>query len=273
MIRRGRFRSGALTAWLGFIAAIAFVILPVVLVLRIGLDATGAMRWSTAPLSYKPIKGLLEDQAWSDALIRSFELGALATVAALAVGSLAAYVNLRSNWAGRVLSAGLMILPAAVPTVVFALGLVLFSSRLGIDTRLALIIGHAMVSSPFVFLVMRIGLSGLRPELVESSRMLGASASLTFFYVVLPQLLPFLFVAASFAMSISLAEPVLAIFLLNDSSATLPQKSFQGLRHGFDPLIMTSATLIVIVLLLLATVSLVVLIRQTRLQNPQRNAG
>nr|WP_247261133.1 ABC transporter permease subunit [Rhizobium lemnae] len=227
------------------------------------------MRWSQAPLSLTPIRTLLEDQSWSSALVRSFELGAVSTLTALLVGTLAAYINIRATWPWRLLSAGLMILPAAVPTVVYALGLVLFSSRLGVDNRLTLIMGHAMVSSPFAFLVMRIGLAELRPDFLENARMLGASASLTFFHVLLPQLMPFLFVAASLAMSMSFAEPVLAIFLLSDSSATLPQKSFQGLRFGFDPLIMTSASLIVVLLLLLTTLSLLVLIRKARLAQKQ----
>ena len=84
---------------------------------------------------------------------------------------------------------------------------------------------------------------------------------MTLLYVVLPQILPFVIVSMALGASISIAEPVMSTFLLNDSSATLAQKSFQGLRFNFDPFVLTAAGFTVIIVMLATIIGIVLMNR------------
>lgn len=245
------------------VLGVAFLVGPILLVVWIGLSDAQTISMSAGAITPHSITAFLADPAWSDALRRSVLLAAMVAVLALAMGSLAAFVNVRQR-NGRIFSAALMILPSVVPTVVYALGLILVSGRVDVDPLYLLALGHTVIATPFAFLVMRVGLQALRPDLVESARLLGASPLTTFVRVVVPPLVPFALVSAVLAGSVSLAEPVMAIFLLNDSSATLPQKSFQGLRFSFDPSIMTAATVIILITLVVAVPSGMLMYRRDR---------
>jgi putative spermidine/putrescine transport system permease protein len=239
------------SGWLGRIGAalaLAYITLPLVLVVWIGVGARREIALPAGTPSVDPVRELLNDPSWYDAMVRSLLLAGYVAVVGVVVGSIGAYASLRGGPVTRSVVMALMMLPAIVPTVVYALGLVLVSTKVPIMPTHLLVVGHAVVATPLAFLVMRVGVESLRPELVESARLLGASRLLTLTTVVAPHLLPFGLMAAALSASVSLAEPVLAIFLLNDSTATLPQRSFQGLRFSFDPLIFTAATVIILLI-------------------------
>ncbi|MBQ1026019.1 ABC transporter permease [Micromonospora sp. C95] len=225
---------------------LTFLACPLALVVWIGLSDAPTISLRAGGLTLRSIEAFLADPAWADAARRSLVMAVIVAALAVAAGSLAAYVNVRQTGRLSILTAGLMILPAVVPTVLYALGLVLLAARIPLSAIELVVIGQSVLATPLAFLVMRIGLHALRPEQVEAARLLGARWHTTLLRVVVPPLVPYAAVSAAMAASLSLAEPVLAIFLVNDAAATLPQKSFQGLRFSFDPRIMTAAAFIVL---------------------------
>lgn len=242
--------------------AAAFLVAPVLLVVWLGLSDARTISVSEGHASLASVRTFLEDQSWTDALRRSLLLAAAVAVLAVALGSLAAYVNVRQSAMARTISGVLMVVPSVVPTVVYALGLVLLSARVTVDPVVLIGLGHTILATPFAFMVMRVGMQALRADLIESARLLGASWTTTLTLVVVPPLVPYALVSAALVGSVSLAEPVMAIFLLNDSSATLPQKSFQGLRFAFDPAIMTAAATIIVLTLVVTVPCLALLMRR-----------
>jgi putative spermidine/putrescine transport system permease protein len=239
-------RPWRVVALLAPTVGLAFVAVPLVLVIWIGFSDAATVSLSAGSFSHRSVTGFLSDPAWSGALVRSLLLACSVAALALLVGSLAAFVSVRQGRRLRALVSALMLLPGFLPTVVYAVGLVLLSARTAVEPISLVLLGHTVIAVPFTFIVMRAGMLALQRQQVESARLLGASRTLTFAYVVVPPMLPYAALSAALAGSFSLAEPVLAIFLLNDSSATLPQKSFQGLRFGFEPFVMTAAALIIL---------------------------
>ncbi|MEU4559552.1 ABC transporter permease subunit [Actinoplanes sp. NPDC023936] len=259
---RGRLSAAALALCLLFLAT------PLVLVVWIGLSDAPTITLRAGGPTTRSVEAFLGDPEWADATRRSLLMAAVVAVLAVAVGALAAHANVRQGGHLSVLAAGLMILPAVVPTVFYALGLVLLADRTQAGALSLVVLGQTVLAAPFAFLVMRIGLRALRPELIESARLLGARWHTVLLRVVAPPLVPYAAVSAAIAASQSLAEPVLAIFLVNDATATLPQRSFQGLRFTFDPLIMTAAALIVLVTAAVAGPALVLVHRRGRRTAP-----
>lgn len=262
--------SGRWAGRVGATLALAYVAVPLVLVVWIGTGTARSISLPAGVPGVEPVRRLLADPGWFDALVRSLVLACYVAVVSVVVGSLGAYASLRRGPVVRAVVLGVLLAPAVVPTVVYALGLVLVSTEVPVDPAYLLVVGHAVLATPLALLVMRVGVASLRPEQVESARLLGASRTLTLATVVVPHLLPFGLVAAALAASVSLAEPVLAIFLLNDSTATLPQKSFQGLRFSFDPLIFTAATVIILMVgVVVATGAALLLIRSRTAGGPR----
>ena len=103
-----------------------------------------------------------------------------------------------------------------------------------------------MLALPFAFLTVRASLRSFDPNLELAAASLGASSALTFRRVVLPQIAPGIMAGAVFAFVSSFDEVILAIFLTDISSRTLPKLMYEGVAHEIDPTV--SAVAVVLIL-------------------------
>ncbi|MCP3976547.1 MAG: ABC transporter permease subunit [bacterium] len=236
--------------------ASAFFLVPLLVVVWSGLAADEFVRFPPGRPELSSVVTFFEDDEWRMSFWVSIRIAIVSAVLALIVGTACAVVV---SWASRAVALVLIffiIAPAVIPIVVQAVGLVGLGRTVAIDGIVLVTLGHVVISVPFVFLVMRVAVGHVDVVQIQAAQVLGAGRWLTASRVVAPSLAPFMLVALAIAASISLAEPILAIFILDDGSATLPQRSFQGLRFSFDPILFTAAAVLVIITAVLLTVSL-----------------
>jgi iron(III) transport system permease protein len=181
-----------------------------------------------APLAYLVVRTLdegglasaLADSTLLAPLARSLALAASVTLGACIIGTLAAWLVIRTDLPGRAAIRLLLPLPLVLPSFIGAFALIAALSRGGLLERLLGVGGLpevggfwgalwvlTLLTYPYVYLPVAARLRQLPPAMEESARLLGSSPRATFRTVVLPQarsaiaaggLLVFLYVLADF---------------------------------------------------------------------------
>ncbi len=248
----------------------------------LALDPTGfSMRWYDLLLTFGmanpelPRDGSWWSDVWNNATwVRaaknSIWVGLWSTILATGLGTLAALGLSRAEMPRRKLIMAILISPMIVPVIITATGLFFFYSNpcsaiawAGADpacfrltqTYLGVILAHTTLGIPFVIITVTATLTGFDQSLNRASASLGASPSRTFFRITLPLILPGVISGALFAFVTSWDEVVMVIFLGAPDQQTLPRQMWNGIREQISPAILSVATILVIIsILLLATV-------------------
>jgi spermidine/putrescine transport system permease protein len=130
-----------------------------------------------------------------------------------------------------------------VPEVVLAVGLLSLFSLCSIPLgKTTLIAAHTVLGLGYAVPVLYARYQELDYRLIEASLDLGASATQTFFNVILPLLRPALIVAALLVFIISFDDFVLSYFCAWPSAQTLPVYILSMLRSGVSPVVNALST-------------------------------
>ncbi len=206
-----------------------------------------------------------EQSTWIKAAKNSIIIGFWSTILATTLGTLAALGLSRPEMPYRRLIMALLISPMIVPIIIIATGLFFFYSNpcaiLGTEcgrltsTYTGVILAHTTLGIPFVIITVTATLSGFDQSLIRAGASLGASPARTFFKVVLPLITPGVVSGALFAFVTSFDEVVAVLFIAGPEQQTIPRQMWNGIREAISPAILSVATILVVIsILLLATV-------------------
>lgn len=191
-----------------------------------------------------------------DAVLTSIWLGALATVGAVAAGTLAAFALHRFRFPGRQALQQLFLLPLLFPQIVTGIGLVLWFSQIGgLPTWLRLLLGHLIITLPYVVVTVAASLETLDVRLEEAAMNLGAGRIATFFLITIPGIAGGIVAGAIFAWLTSFSNFTVTFFLFSGEVQPLPPWLYQVMQYFIDPSI---AALSACVLLVTLSVLLIV---------------
>ena len=168
------------------------------------------------------------------ALTLSFQVAAVATVAALILGTLAAAAVYRSNFFGREAISFLLILPIALPGIVT--GIALRTAIGGFDIPFSfwtIVIGHATFCVVVVYNHVLARFRRMQGSQIEASMDLGANSIQTFRYVILPNIATALLAGGMLAFALSFDEVIVTTFTAGQQS-TLPIWIFSQLVRPRD---------------------------------------
>ncbi|GAA3207628.1 ABC transporter permease [Actinocorallia longicatena] len=189
---------------------------------------------------------LARDEAIRQGLVNTLIVAAGSTALATVLGTLLA-VGLARHTRSRALVA-LATLPAILPDLVLAIGLLAFYSAiqatLGLHSVLA---AHTVFGMAFVTTVVRTRLTHADTSLEEASRDLGAGPFTTFARITLPTLMPGIVAGALLAFTLSIDEFVIAFFTAGPKEPTLPIVIYSMVRFGVTPEINALATVLLAV--------------------------
>lgn len=128
----------------------------------------------------------------------------------------------------------------------------LLQLELGLFT---IILAHICFCIPFVIVSVRTSLSSMNPNLELAASDLGASRFKTFFYVVLPSLLPGILSGAELSFTLSLDDVVVSYFTAGPSSTTLPLKVYSMIKTGVTPDVNALITIMLVIIFSLLMIS------------------
>ncbi|CAD5105799.1 ABC transporter permease subunit [Zestomonas carbonaria] len=245
-----RFSFSTVMLWLGML----FIYLPMVILVIYSFNASRLVTvWGG--WSVKWYVGLLDNTQLMGSVMRSLEIALYTAVAAVALGTLAAFVLTRiPRFKGRTLFGGMVTAPLVMPEVITGLSLLLLfvamAQLIGWPAERGLVtiwIAHTTFCSAYVAVVVSSRLRELDLSIEEAAMDLGAKPWKVFFLITIPMIAPSLAAGAMMSFALSLDDLVLASFVSGPGSTTLPMEVFSAVRLGVKPEINAIASLILLV--------------------------
>lgn len=234
-----------------------FLALPLFVTLPVSLTPTRYVAIPTEELSLRHYREILTNPLWLRAFADSFLVALASAALALILGTGGAVGVWRATGFAVGALRALALLPLVAPPVVTALALSRAWVTLGLfDTVPGVILAHAIVSMPFVFLTVSAGLAGLDPRIEQAARSLGAGPMRTVASVLLPNLVPSMAAGGLFAFIISWDEIVVTLFVSSRSVFTLPRQIWSGIRDNIDPAVAAVSVVTIVMTVVIGTSAL-----------------
>ncbi|MDA9489697.1 hypothetical protein XI08_11280 [Bradyrhizobium sp. CCBAU 11361] len=234
-----------------------FLLAPLVVTVPMAFGPTNALAFPPSSYSLDLFRIFFSSPAWLEPLFESIKVALGSTALAILAGVPAGYWIARHQFLGKGLISSIVMSPLVVPSIVTALGLYFYFSYLGISaTTLSLVLGHVMVTLPYVILLIMAGVNKLDRNLEFGAELMGAGPLRMFVTVVIPQLIPSVVSATFFAFLLSFDEVVISWFLAGTSTVTLPVRMFSALEWEVSPVIAAVSTLFMAVSLLVCIVTI-----------------
>ncbi|MBA1272986.1 ABC transporter permease subunit [Stutzerimonas azotifigens] len=236
------------------VLGLLFIYLPMVILVIYSFNASRLVTvWGGWSLKW--YAGLLDNSQLMGAVMRSLEVAFYTAIAAVALGTMAAFVLTRiPQFRGRTLFGGLVTAPLVMPEVITGLSLLLLfvamAQLIGWPAQRGLTtiwIAHTTFCSAYVAVVVSARLRELDLSIEEAAMDLGARPWKVFFLITMPMIAPSLAAGGMLSFALSLDDLVLASFVSGPGSTTLPMEIFSAVRLGVKPEINAVASLILLV--------------------------
>lgn len=244
-----RFGFAKLMLWLGLL----FIYLPMIIMVIYSFNASKLVTvWGGWSLKW--YFGLLDNKQLIGSVLRSLEIALYTAVAAVALGTVAAFVLTRiPHFRGRTLFGGLVTAPLVMPEVITGLSLLLLfvamAQLVGWPAERGMVtiwIAHTTFCTAYVAIVVSARLRELDLSIEEAAMDLGAKPWKVFFLITIPMIAPSLAAGGMMSFALSLDDLVLASFVSGPGSTTLPMEVFSAVRLGVKPEINAVASLILL---------------------------
>ncbi len=238
---------------------IAWIIVPVTILTIIFILApllvTVAISFSNSPYVTFPPRGFtlqwygkaLANPDFQSAMWFSTTLALAATASALALGVPAAFAVVRCEFPGRGAIGSLLLSPLVFPVLITGVALLQMFATIGSNsTPLNMLIGHVLVTTPYVVRTAAASLGLADITLEEAARTLGASPLRVFRRITLPQIAPGIAAGALFAFMISFDNFPISLWLADAQHNPVPLLVFQMISNVFDPSVSAISTLMIL---------------------------
>ncbi|QXI04016.1 ABC transporter permease subunit [Pseudomonas tensinigenes] len=235
------------------IFGLVFIYLPMLILVIYSFNASKLVTvWGG--WSVKWYVGLLDNTQLMGSVVRSLEIACYTAIAAVALGTLAAFVLTRvTRFKGRTLFGGLVTAPLVMPEVITGLSLLLLfvamAQLIGWPQERGIVtiwIAHTTFCAAYVAVVVSARLRELDLSIEEAAMDLGAKPFKVFFLITIPMIAPSLAAGGMMSFALSLDDLVLASFVSGPGSTTLPMEVFSAVRLGVKPEINAVASLILL---------------------------
>jgi putative spermidine/putrescine transport system permease protein len=177
-------------------------------------------------------------------------VGAVAVAGAVVAGVLAALGLRRARFRGRALLRQLVLLPILFPQVVTGVGLLLwFSAWHGVPSWFRIIVGHMILTLPYVTVTTEASLEMMDERLEEAAMNLGANGLRAFWYVTLPSIRAGVISGAVFAWLVSFANFTVTFFLYSGEVRPLPVWIYEVMQFSVDPTLAALSSVLIVLTL------------------------
>lgn len=235
---RSRLERRSFTLVFGALAslAVALLVAPTAVVLITSFTSGFSLKFPPPGWSLRWYEALwTQSPEIVDAFLLSARVAALATATSivLAVAAALAIARRREAWARFVESVFLS--PLMLPTLAIGLALLMLFNLAGTGLSFwTLVIGHVVITAPYVFRTTAASLLQLDGSLLESARSLGASPTYAFRTVTLPLIRRGVLAGAFIAFMYSFDNVAVSLFLSDARSEVLPIRMWHIIEANLD---------------------------------------
>jgi len=228
------------------IVVVLFFMAPLIVIVILSFSSSPFLIFPPPGLSWRWYEKFLAARDWHQAFLFSIQLGLTASAIAVAIGTAGAFAIVRSALPCKRSLFLLSLSPIVMPAIILSLAFYTYFANIGIlGTFPGLVLGHVVLATPYVIVVMSSAVRGLDRNLEHAGAVLGASPGQVLTRITLPLLRPALVTGGLLAFLMSFDELLVSIFLLGRQAKTLPIKFWADIKYQMDPLLSTASTIIV----------------------------
>ena len=245
-------RPGRVLLWGVSLAVLAFLCLPVLLVIPMSFGDSTFLAFPPRALSLRWYRTYLGNPPWIWATWWSLEVGALTMAFSTVLGTAAAVALTRVSFPGKTAVNALILSPMIVPKMVFAIGIYFLYARLNlVGSVTGLVLSHTVLAVPLVVVTVTAALQGVDLRLEQAALTLGASPLRAFLRVTFPVIRAGIWSGALFAFITSFDELIVALFVTGTVYTTLPKKMWDDMLFNVTPTIAAVSSILIAVTTLL----------------------
>lgn len=249
---------------------VAYILIPILVTLVMSFNDASQIRFPIKVWSLNWYSDFFGSPQWTEALVNSFIIALGTAVIATTSGILAAWAFERYDFPMKSALYVLIMMPLFMPGVVLGLGVAIAFGGVEIagyniyGSRGLVMIAHALWAMPLVFMLMEATFRTIDNRVVEAAQDLGSPPIRTFFEVVIPMVSTGVISSVLFAFVISLNEFVMALFLTDRDTQTLPVLMWLSLRSAGTPRLAVASVILACTVFLCLTLIMLWYIRQLR---------
>ena len=228
----------------------SFLIGPLLVIAASSFSDTTYLKFPGEGFTLRWYEQILKVKTFGNAAKYSIIIAFAATGIALALGLPAAYALNRYRFKGKGMIKELFLSPVLIPVIV--LGFVILRyvvNRFQLEALPSLLIGHTILSIPYVMRVVTASLANFDFSIEEAARILGAGSFYTFFHILLPNVKSGIISACIMAIINSFNNVSLSAFLTKAGVTVLPIEMMAYVEYHFDPTIAALASLLMMITL------------------------
>lgn len=241
-----------------------FLFLPILVIILFSFN-TSSLNIIFEGFTFDWYKELFNNKTLLEALYNTLIVAFTSTIISTIIGTISAYALKKYDFPFKNIILELLYIPIVIPEIVLGISLLaiytLFKLELGLFT---LILAHICFSIPFVIINVRSVLDNMDPNIEKAASDLGASKLKTFFYVVIPTILPGILSGAQLALTLSLDDVVISYFTAGPGSNTLPLHVYSIIKTGVTPDVNALITIMLLVVFVILTISTIINLRKLR---------
>lgn len=233
--------------WLFVGVTALFLLLPTLIIVPMSFTTTTTLEFPPVGFTLEWYGNVIGAADWQSALFNSLVVAICAATLATVIGTAAALALHAARFPGKAAVMGLLLSPMVTPVIVLAVGMYMVFSGWGlVASRLGLVLAHTVLAIPFVVVSVLASAGMVNPSLVPASLGLGASRWFTFRRVTLPLIMPGVLSGAVFAFITSWDEVVIALFLADAQTRTVPIMIWNQVRTNLDPATAAVAAILIL---------------------------
>lgn len=236
-------RALNVAAWL----VVAFILGPLVIIVGGSFTTTPYVNFPPTGFTLDWYRQLLGRADFLHSFVDSLKIGIATTVIATVIGVAAAVGFSRSRFVGREAFRVFVMSPLVLPTIVTGVALMQFFHMVGfISTLAGLVIGHTLITIPYVVRTVGAGLAGLSHEIEEAAQSLGAGPLRVLLRVTLPAIAPSILASTIFVFVTSFDQVTVSLFLTGPDVVPLPIRIYTYIDYAIDPMVAAVSTLLIL---------------------------
>lgn len=236
-------RLVAAAGWL----VVAFLLAPLVVVIGGSVTETPFVRFPPEGVTARWYAQLAGRRDFIESFFDSLAIALACTALATFLGTLAAIALHRDDLRGRSLLRLFVMSPLVLPTVITGVALLQFYNLIALDQPfLGIVIGHVLITVPYVLRTVGAGLIGMEPQIEEAAESLGAGALRVLLKVTLPAIAPSVFVSTVFVFIVSFDQVTVSIFLAGAELMPLPIRIYSYIEFAIDPMVAAASTVLIV---------------------------
>ena len=204
----------------------AYLLIPAIIVVLAGLNSGNYLTFPPQGLSLKWVQSFLTSDTFLPAYLYSMRLGFVTMIISTVLGTMTAIFLTRVSFPGRSFVRALFLAPLLLPGLVIGLALYVYYLNipgLGLSRTFGgMLIGHILVTMPFVIGTVSAALYGFDLSLEEAARSLGAGPVRAFMTVTFPNIRAGITAGSLFAFIVSFGQFDLSLMLSTPNNTPLP---------------------------------------------------